>query len=149
MSCEVKLSFFTATVESVLLYGCEAWTLTPVLERSLNGCYTRMLRTVLNISWRQRVTNIVLYGELPRVGDKVAARRMQLAGHCYRHPELAASGLILWEPTHGHRTRGGQRKTYIDILKKDTGLEDTSELAVCMQDRVDWKIRARSRLWPP
>jgi len=41
-------SFFQATVETVLLYGCEAWTLTPTLERSLNGCYTRMLRAALN-----------------------------------------------------------------------------------------------------
>ena len=148
MSRDVKLSFFTATVESVLLYGCEAWTLTSVLERSLNGCYTRMLRAVLNVNWRQRIPNTELYGDLPRVGDKVAARRMELAGHCYRHPELAASRLILWEPTHGHRSRGGQRKTFIDILKRDASVEDTNELVACMQDRIDWRIRIRSRLRP-
>ena len=107
MSRDVKLSFFIATVESALLYGCESWTLTSVLEKSLNGCYTRMLRTVFNINWRQCIPNTELYGDLPRVADKIAARRMPLAGHCYRHPELAASGLILWEPTHGHRSRGG------------------------------------------
>ena len=43
MSREVKLNFFLATVESVLLYGCEAWTMTTALEKSLDGCYTRML----------------------------------------------------------------------------------------------------------
>jgi len=146
MSRDVKLSFFIATVESVLLYGCESWTLTSALERSLNGCYTRMLRAVLNINWSQHIPNTELYGDLPRVADKVASRRMQLAGHCYRHPELAASGLILWEPTHGHRSRGGQRKTFIDVLKRDAGTENTSELAACMRDRVDWKIRTKSRL---
>ena len=149
MSRGTKLSFFTATVETVLLYGCEAWTLTPALERSLNGCYTRMLRAVLNISWRQRIPNMVLYGDLPRVGDKVACRRMQMAGHCYRHPELATSGLILWEPLHGHRSRGAPKKTYIDILKRDSGVEDTSELASSMQDRISWRIRAKARLRPP
>ena len=52
ISRPVKARFFFATVESVLLYGSETWTLTPALEKSLNGCYTRMLRVVFNVSWR-------------------------------------------------------------------------------------------------
>ena len=43
------LRLFAATVESVLLYGCEAWTTTPKIEKELDGCYTRMLRTALNV----------------------------------------------------------------------------------------------------
>ena len=35
---------FVATVESVLLYGAETWTLTANQERALNGVYARMLR---------------------------------------------------------------------------------------------------------
>ena len=89
MSREVKISLFLATIKSVLLYGCETWTLTPTMEKSLNGCYTRMLRVVLNVSWEDHITNAVLYGDLPRVENKIAAWQMQLAGHCYRHPELA------------------------------------------------------------
>ena len=44
---------FAAMVESDLLYGCEAWTIINKVERDLNGCYTRMLRTVYNIHWKQ------------------------------------------------------------------------------------------------
>ena len=149
MSRPAKLNFFIATVETVLLYGCEAWTLTPTLEKSLNGCYTRMLRAALNISWSQRMTNKELYGNLPTIGSKVASRRMQLAGHCYRHPELAAKNLVLWEPSHGHRSVGAPRKTFVDILKVDSGAEETSELATCMGDRIDWRIRVKARLRPP
>ena len=47
-----KLRLFAATVESVLLYGCEAWTVTLKLAKELDGCYTRMLRTVLNVNWK-------------------------------------------------------------------------------------------------
>ena len=43
-----KQRLFAATVESVLLYGCEAWTVTPKLSKDLDGCYTRLLRTVFN-----------------------------------------------------------------------------------------------------
>ena len=46
-----------ATVESVLLYGSEAWTLTESLEKQLNGCYTRQLQMVFNVHWIEHVTN--------------------------------------------------------------------------------------------
>ena len=91
---------FVASVESVLLYGCdlEAWSLTVQMERSLDGVYTRMLRMVLNVSWEDHDKNIDLYGALPRVTDKIRARRMGLAGHCVRHPGLVASN-----PSSGNR----------------------------------------------
>ena len=66
-----------------------------------------MLRVVLNIDPHEHITNEQLYSGLPRISDRVAARRMKLAGHCYRHQELPASKLVLWKPKHGHRLRGG------------------------------------------
>ena len=41
------------TVEPVLLFGSETWTVTKKLEKSVNGCYNRMLRTALNVQWQQ------------------------------------------------------------------------------------------------
>ena len=137
----IKLSLFHATVESVLLYGCESWTLTPTLQKSLDGCYTRMLRAVLNVDQNAHITNKDLYGRLPRLSQKVASRRMKLAGHCHRHRELPASRLVLWEPTRGHRSRGRSALTYVDVLKKDAGAESSSELAGCMENREDWRLR--------
>jgi hypothetical protein len=145
MSRDLKVRFFIATIESILLYGCEAWTLTEALERSLNGTYTRMLRTALNIHWSSHTTNEVLYGNLPRVSDKIASRRLNLAGHCFRHPELSAQPLVLWEPRHGHRGRGRPKATYIDMLKRDTGASDVTELASLMADRKLWRKRVVDR----
>ena len=161
ISRKAKIDFFIATVETVLLYGCEAWTLTESLKKSLNGTYTRMLRAALNISWMQKVPNSELYGNLPPLDRKIAGKRMGLAGHCFRHPELAASSLILWEPTHGKVSRGGRRTTFIDVLKSDacggdkiksTDRNDrmtTGDLANCMRNREDWRKRIKSRLRPP
>ena len=142
----IKISFFQATVESVLLYGCESWTLKASLDKSLDGSYTRMLRVVLNIDPHEHITNEQLYSGLPRISDRVAARRMKLAGHCYRHQELPASKLVLWEPKHGHRLRGGHTLTYVDVLRKDAGVTNTQELAGCMEDREDWNLRWNTRL---
>ena len=102
MSRNLKIRFFIATIESILLYGCEAWTLTEAMERSLDGTYTRMLRKALNIHWLSHISNIELYGELPRVSNKIASRRLQLAGHDFRHPELSAQPQVLLVPEPRH-----------------------------------------------
>ena len=64
---EMKRSFFQAAVVSILLYGCTTWTLTKRLEKKLDGNYTRMLRAILNKSWRQHPTRRQLYGHLPPI----------------------------------------------------------------------------------
>ena len=122
---QTQLLLCDSRVESVLLYGSECWTLKPTLQKSLDGCYTRMLRVVLNINKSAHISNNILYAGIPRVSDKIAARRMRLAGHCQRHQELPASKLVLWEPTHGHRSRGRPTLTYVDVLKMDTGAHRT------------------------
>ena len=135
----IKTRLFLATVETVLLYGSNTWTLTEKLTRQLDGTYTNMLRMVHNISWRSHTTNEELYGRLPKVSQKIAKRRLELAGHCVRHPEEIASQLVLWEPTHGQPSSGGQRLDFIDALYKDTGLETTKELRDVMNDRDVWR----------
>ena len=59
---EMKRNFFQAAVVSILLYGWTTWTLTKRLEKKLDGNYTRMLRAILNKSWRQHPTKHQLYG---------------------------------------------------------------------------------------
>ena len=49
---EMKRSFSQAAFVSILLYGCITWTLTKRLEKNLDGNYTRILRAILNKSWR-------------------------------------------------------------------------------------------------
>ena len=39
---DLKKRSFIATVESILLYGCESWTMSDMQEKSLYGPYTRM-----------------------------------------------------------------------------------------------------------
>ena len=113
--------------------------MTKAEEKSLDGSYTRMLRTALNIRWQDHITNEEVYGYLPKVSWKIAERRCRLAGHCVRHPEEEASKTVLWIPTGGRVNRGRKATTYIDTLKRDTGLQDTNELGASMLDRNTWK----------
>ena len=122
-------------LDSVL--SAETWTITQTIKKQLDGCYTRMLRMALSVSWKQHIPNTQLYGELPPVSTKVQQRRMRLAGHCVRHDDEVANKLALWQPTDGHANRG--RQTYVDNLLQNTGLGNTSELQTVMTDRGCWK----------
>ena len=77
---KMKRSFFQAAVVSILLNGCTTWTLTKRLKKKLDGNYTRMLRAILNKSWRQHPTRHQLYGHLPQDGHKTPTIR-PLASH--------------------------------------------------------------------
>ena len=133
----LKLRIFTATVESVLLYGCEAWTITAQIAKELDGCFTRLLRTVLNVHWEQRMTNKELYGDLPKLSDKIKERSMRFAGHCSRSVEIS-SLLIHWVPKHGHRKPGRPKQTFLSALSKELGME-VEELKTAMADRDLWR----------
>ena len=61
-----------------------------------------------------------------------------------RHPELTASEMILWEPTHGKKARGRPQMTYIDTLKRDSGLSSTAEIRTLMMDRDQWRAAIRN-----
>lgn len=148
LSMKLKLRFFHSTVTTVLLYGSSTWTLTKVLEKRLDGCFTKMLRVVKNVSWTQHMTNEVLYGDIPKITTTIATQRVRFCGHCWRSKEELAHQLLLWEPTHGKRSRGRPRRTYVDQLMDDTGLRK-EELPKAMEDRDYWKdkvmdIRLRS-----
>ena len=118
----------------VLLYGYEAGTITPRLSKDLDGCYTRLLRTAFNVHWKQHMTNQQLYGDLPKITDKIRERRLRFAGHCCRSSDETVSRLSLWNPKHGKRTPGRPSLTYIDQLRLNTGLE-ASDMRTAMLDR--------------
>ena len=80
MSKKIKTRLFIATVEYVLLYGAETWTLTNASWKQLNGYYTRMLRLAYNVSLKEHMTNETLYNKLPDIYLKIQRRRMHLAG---------------------------------------------------------------------
>ena len=148
---KMKRSFFQAAVTSILLYGCTTWTLTKRLEKKLDGNYTRMLRAILNKSWRQHLTRYQLYGHLPPITKTIQVRRTRHAGHCWRSRDELISDVLLWTPTHGRAKAGRPARTYIQQLCEDTGC-CPEDLPRAMNDREEWRervgdIHATSARW--
>ena len=134
-----------------LLYGCTTWTLTKRLEKKLDGNYTRMLRAILNKSWRQHPTRHQLFGHLPPITKTIQVRRTRHAGHCWRSRDELINDVLLWTPTHGRAKAGRPARTYIQQLCEDAGCSP-EDLPEAMNDREKWRervrdIRATSSTW--
>ena len=139
---EMKRSFFQAAVVSTLLYGCTTWTLTKRLEKKLDSNYTRMLRAILNNSWRQNPTRRQLYGHLPPITKTIQVRRARHAEHCWRSKDELVSDVLLWTPTYGQVKAGRPARTYIQQLCEDTGC-NPEDLPEAMNDREKWRERVK------
>ena len=139
---KMKRSFFQGAVESILLYGCTTWTLIKRLEKKLDGNYTRMLRAILNKSWRQHPTRHQLYGHLPPITKPIRARRSTHAGHCWRSRDELISDVLLWTPRYSRSKVGRPAWTYIQQLCEDTGCSPEG-LPEAINDREMWRERVR------
>ena len=148
---KMKQSFFQAAVVSILLYGCTTWTLTKRLEKKLDGNYTRMLRAILNKSWRQHPARHQLYGHLPPITKTIQVRRTRHAGHCWRSRDELISDVLLWTPTYSRAKAGWPARKYIQQICEDTGCSP-EDLREAMNNREKWRervkdIRARGTTW--
>ena len=144
----MKRSFFKAAVVSILLYGCTTWTLTKRMEKKLDGNYTRMLRAILNKSWRQHLTKQQLY--LPPVTKTIKIRWTRHAGHLRSRDELV-SDVLQWTVSPRRAKVGRPARTYIQQLSANTGYSP-EDLPKAMDDREGWQerirnIRADSATW--
>ena len=99
LSRETKRRLFRSLIEPILTYAAQTWTLTAALEKSLDGTYTRLLRTCLGVHYSEHRTNAELYGDgrvggLPRLSVSLKTRRLQFAGHCARADQPLADILL-------------------------------------------------------
>ena len=113
---KMKRSFFQAAVVSILLYGCTSWTLTKQMEKKLDGNYTRMLRAILNTSWKRHSTKPQLYGHLLPITKTIKVRWTRYAKHCWRSRDELISDVLLWAPSYGRAKAGLPARTYIQQL---------------------------------
>ena len=139
---KMKRSFIQAVIVPILLYGCTTWMLTKRMEKKLDGNYTRMLRAILNKSWRQHPTKRQLYGHLPPITKTIQVRLTRHAGHCWRSRDELISDILLWTLLHRRAKARQPARNYIQQFCADTGcsLQDLPEV---MDDKEEWQERIR------
>ena len=93
---EMKGCFFQAAIVSILLYGCTTWMLSKRMEKKLDGNYAKMLRAIVNKSWRQHATKQQWSCHLPSIRKTIEVKPTKHAGHCWRSGDELIIDVFLW-----------------------------------------------------
>ncbi|XP_063592483.1 uncharacterized protein LOC134769674 [Penaeus indicus] len=105
-----------------LLYGSETWPTYARQERKLHAFHMRCLRSILGITWQDKVTNAAV---LARTGCEpliqiFLTRRLRWLGHVRRLPDGRLPKDILYgELGSGARTLGRPLPRFKDVTKRD------------------------------
>ena len=97
-----KVKLMRSLVISILLYACESWTLTAELEKRTQAFEMRCYRRLLNISYKDHVTNEEV-GEYDELLTLVKKRKLRWFGHVSRSSGLAKT--ILQGTVKGKRKK--------------------------------------------
>ena len=153
LSIGSKVKLMRSLVISIFLYACESWTLTAELEKRTQAFEMRCYRRLLNISYKDHVTNEEVsrkiqeaIGEYDELLTLVKKRKLRCFGHVSRSSGLAKT--ILQGTVKGKRKRGRQKKRWEDNIKEWTGMDFASS-ARAAENRSRWKgIVANSSVVP-
>ena len=141
LSLQSRKRMIKSYIWSILLYGCETWTISRKMEKKLEAAEMWIWRRVLSVSWTERVTNqriLERMGTTRELLNTIRKRQLQFLGHILREEGL--ENLCLTGKIEGRRARGRQREKYMDGLRRVTGGEHTAvELIHMARRREDWK----------
>ena len=153
LGSKVKLMRSLVISISIFLYACESWTLIAELEKRTQVFEMRCYRRLLNISYKDHVTNEEVrrkiqtaIGEYDELLTLVKKRKLRWFGHVSMSSVLAKT--ILQGTVKGKRKRGRQKKRWEENIKEWTGMDFASSTRTA-ENRTRWKgIVANSSVVP-
>jgi len=120
-----KCRIYQILVRSILLYGCEPWTVRNYDLHVAEVFDRQCLRRILWIRLLDRVSNDDLLHRvdlhLQSVNGALLSRRLKWFGHALRRPPetLIRSIISPLPPAHWRKCCGGQMKTWLSTVKTD------------------------------
>ena len=140
---KLKYRLYISLVISTLLYGCESWTLLEESKKKIRSFESKAHRRLLNISYKQRKTNIFVSNEInKKVGpyvpllDIIMRRKMTKFGHITHHDSLANT--ILHGYVEGERKRGRPKRNWMNDIFEFSHLS-LRQLLDIAKDRSKWR----------
>ena len=142
ISIRTKIHAMKAYIWSILLYGCECWTLTKDTERRLEAVEMWYIRRIMKVSWTKRKTNeeVMEMAEYKRsLLNTIRKRQLKFFGHVNRADGLEK--LLLSGKICGKKSRGKQRTKFTDSLNAfATNNKGTkNELIRRTEKRDEWR----------
>ena len=136
----VRKCLLKCYIWSVLLYGCESWTINKNMEQKLTATEVWFWRKMMRMSWTEKLTNEVV---LEKVGSKrqilttIRRRQWRFVGHELRR-EGGIEKNILKAEMKRKRARGRQRLKMLDWIMQRFRVKNGKQLANVARDRKRW-----------
>lgn len=126
---------------SVLLYGCETWTLGIRIMNHIEAFEMWTYRRILKIPWTDRITNEVVLnrmGHNRQLLSSIKRRKLEYLGHILRNDKYRLLQLILNGKIEGTRWIGRKKLSWLRNLRHWTGL-DVEQLMHAAHDRNNFR----------
>ena len=144
ISIELNVCSFNCYLNSVFLYNCETWTLTKILENTIDSFQQRLLRiAVLSVKWLNIATSDALYAVTRQIPWSQVITRTELSwlGHLFcLSDDIPAKIAFQYSLRKTKKPKGRQRTTWISMMKMkllDMGLEWEAANRLA-KDRLAW-----------
>ena len=127
-------------IEPILMYGCEAWTISKQAQKKLEAVEMWFLRRMMKISWMAKKSNDTVLKEAHTsraLVNKIRTRQTTFFGHVMRREKL--EHLLTTGMMEGKRSRGKQREKMTNGLVKWLGAGKVIEILKATRDRGIWK----------
>ena len=137
-----KIDTLKTYIWSILLYGCECWTLNKNTEKKLEAAEMWFIRRMLKIPWTEKKSNKEVMeqaGYQRSLIKTIRKRQMKFLGHICRTDGIEKQ--VLCGKIEGKRGRGRQRNTFINSLNNyvTDGTIGNTELIRRTEDREVWR----------
>lgn len=146
ISRRTKIRIYKTVIRPILMYGCEAWTLTLKEENKLLVAERKILRKILGPTrevdgtWRIRKNQEIedLVGE-PNIMGETKSARLRWLGHVERMKEDRAVKRAYMGRPAGRRPVGRPRYRWIDQVHKDLCELHIADWQQAAQHREEWR----------
>jgi len=153
LSLATKLRAYNSLVLSVLLYGCETWTILKTDERKLEAFHMSCQRRILRIRWFHRVTNaeVTSQTEQEDLTSHIHRQCAAVFGHVRRLPEEAPARMAMRlavdtraggrpdNTPHWKQRSGRPRHTWVRQVEIDTSISADVAWDIAI-DRCSWRV---------